>query len=356
MINYLITSTLLSMIGWLAYLFLVRRKAAPWHQKFFIYFILLSSLGLPLITSSEFHDDRWAPPAEQESLAFGTLWQVEESQLQHFCQCENPNIAHRVHYRSNKAYNFFLQHKKTLLLLMGLAMVLVIARMLAQYLFLIYLARTSRKEHRSWKGQGFTILFTPKPQALGAFQLDRPYIIWQEEMKMLEPKEQNAIIQHEISHLRQFNTLEKTLLNLIQCFWLLNPFFYFFRKELDLISERIADQKGWEALGSRKAYASLLVRMKELQSLPLVSAFKGSSLKTRVSYLLQNPQGHWAYPLLALFLVFCLQISFVNDLSAQVDQTVKSLATYEEIYLNHPEEEACYYCTDCHSVCLPEEE
>ncbi len=357
MINYLITSILLSAIGGTTYLLFVKRHAQPLHRKLFIYFVVVSSLSLPALSVNADKISQKTAAIHEIATPFGAQWNVNELQLKHFCNCENPNFAHHVSYRSNALYNFFVKNKKTFTLLLLSAMGLVLLRILFQYIYLFRLMKHSEKEEMLFSGKKYTVLHTPTPHNIGAFQLEKPYIIWQDEMNSLNKAELNAIIQHELSHLRQYNTIEKAILSLIQCWWLLNPFFYFFKNELELISELIADQRGLKELGSRKQYAQLLLRLKELQSLPVVSHFLGSNeLKSRIEYVLKNPPAYSLRPLLTLIFVLGLQLTLVNTLSAQVNNTLQQLETYEEIYLNHPEEEKCYYCTDCHTVCFPGDE
>lgn len=355
MINYLITSIILSAIGGITYMLFVKRQAGPQHRKAFIYVVILSSLGLPALTADADQVQEKVVRVDHVAVPFGTQWNVNEIQLQHYCNCENPNFAHRVSYRSNTLYNFFVKHKMKFTLAILIAMGLVLIKTLLQYLYLFRLMQRSAKEEMIFAGKTYTVLHTPKPHSIGAFQLDKAYIIWQEEMNSLNQAQLNAIIQHELSHLKQYNTIEKAVLSLIQCWWLLNPFLYYFKKELDLVSELIADQHGVAAMGSRKAYATLLLQLKELQSLPLISHFLGADdLKSRIEHVLKSPPTYSHRPVLAMLIVLGLQLTVVNSLSAKVVNTLQQFETYEEIYLNHPEEEACYYCTDCHTVCFPD--
>jgi beta-lactamase regulating signal transducer with metallopeptidase domain len=357
MINYLITSIILSAIGGITYMLFVKRQTRPLHRKLFVYTVIISSLGLPAFTADADQVQQEVIDVSHAALPFGSQWNVDEIQLQHYCNCENPNFAHRVTYRSNTLYNFFVVHKSKFILAILIAMGLVLIRVMLQYIYLFRLMKRSRQEERMFEGKTYTVLHPPKPHSIGAFQLDKAYIIWQDELNTLSEAEVNAIIQHELSHLKQYNTVEKALLNLIQCWWLLNPVLYYFKRELDLISELIADQQGVEALGSRKGYAMLLLRLKELQAVPVISHFLGANdLKSRIEYVLKSPSAYTGKPLLAMAVVLGLQLTLVNSLSAKVVDTLQQFETYEEIYLNHPEEEECYYCTDCHTVCFPGDE
>lgn len=356
MINYLITSILLSAIGGFTYMLFVKRHASAQHRKLFIYMVIISSLGLPAFTVDADQVQENVMIIDDVVVPFGAHWDVNEIQLQHYCNCQQPNFAHRVSYRSNTLYNFFVEHKMKFTLAILIAMGLVLIKVMLQYVYLFKLMKRSDKEEMIFEGKAYTVLHTPKPHSIGAFQLNKSYIIWQEEMNSLDQAQLNAIIQHELSHLKQYNTIEKAILSLIQCWWLLNPFLYFFKKELELVSELIADQRGVKALGSRKSYAILLLQLKELQVLPVISHFLGANdLKSRIEHVLKTPPSYSHRPLLAMFVVLGLQLTVVNSLSAKVVDTLQQFETYEEIYLNHPEEDECYYCTDCHTVCFPED-
>jgi len=358
MINYFITSFLLSAMVGIIYLLILKQRTPALHRKLFIYLVIISSLLLPAFTDYAEDDlSESSLRSEHVAMPFGSQIDLHEIQLKHYCQCENPNFAHHVSYRSNNLYNFFVEHKRSFSLILLIAMGLVLLRIMLQYLYLFRILGQSDKEERIFEGKKYTILHTHKPHSIGAFQLGKAYIIWQEEMGQLSEQEIHAILQHELSHLRQYNTIEKAALSLIQCWWLLNPFFYFFRKELDLISELIADQRGALALGSRKQYAALLLKLTEIQTLAPVSHFLGANdLKSRIQHILKSPPQMTFRPFMAVMLLLGLQFALVNTLSAQVDDTLKQFETYEEIYLNHPEEDSCYYCTDCHTVCFPGDE
>lgn len=357
MISWLITSILLSWTGLTVYLLLVRRRGSAWQRKWFLYAIIGASLILPALLRPV-SDKPIALPEEYAVVAFGQQWHGTDMHLKHFCECEQPNFSHRIRYRTHHWYNVLLEYKYWILGVILTAMMLVLVRLVFQYRYLFMLKKNGRLENRSLDEGDIVILHPEKRIGAGAFQLmGKPYIIWQPEMDHLENSEVNAILSHEYSHLRQYNTLERAGLKLLQCIWLLNPAFYFLQNELDLISELIADEAGSKAMNSRKAYAQLLLNLKVGQRTGLVSGFKtGGRLGTRIRFLLKkNNKPHWALPLMALMLVFGADILTAPRLNAQVDTTLRELATYEEICREYPAEEEVIYCQDCETVCHPGE-
>ncbi|MEZ4774331.1 MAG: M56 family metallopeptidase [Bacteroidia bacterium] len=353
MISFIFTSILLSAVAWLLYFFLIRGKATYSQQKGFIYFSLAASLLLPLTVSFE-ADYFPAPNPTVKPLAFGQ--KIDHSQLTHYCRCENPNYSHRISYRANSWYNFLFDYKNWVGGIISLAVGALVMSFFLQLLFLIHLVHSSEKKQIVLQNTRFFLLKTRKRLGTGAFRLKDKFIIWQPEMDSLSENELHAVFLHELSHLHQWNTLEKAILKMIQCFWFANPFFYFFREELDFLSECIADAEGARAFSNRKAYANLLLNLKSLQHIPLVQHFKGNSLRRRIETLLTDTTtsspGLGFLP--GLMLVLTLQILMVQPVSATVSQTIHDLETYEEIYHKIvPGQTEAVYCTDCETVCFP---
>ncbi|MFK7970530.1 MAG: M56 family metallopeptidase [Bacteroidia bacterium] len=357
MISWLITTVLLSWLGVAVYLLLVKRHASPWQRKWFLYTVLGSSLLAPALMTP-IQDQPVQLPEEHAVVAFGQQMHGTDMHLKHFCNCENPNISHRIYYRTHHWYNVLIDYKSWIIGAILFALSLVILHLLIQYRFLFILRKKSSSHTRYLGDQKVYILHPHKPIGVGAFQLlQKPYIIWQPEMDHLSESEVTGIIAHEYSHLHQFNTLERTVLRLLQCLWLLNPALYFAKKELDLISELIADDAGSNAMRSKKAYAKLLLNLKVRQSNGLVSALQsGGKLGVRIRYLMQNrqyPGGIAAF--LGIAIILLTTFASTPMLSAQVDLTLHDFATYEEIYREHAEEEEVIYCPDCETVCKQEE-
>lgn len=352
MIIYLITSTLLSLIGWGIYVLLVREKYSWKQQKNFILITLMLSFLFPLIFYPKTSQILQPNPLVQP-LAFGQS--IEHHQLQSYCKCQNPDYTHRIKYTANGYLNLLLKNKGWLNVVIGIAISLVICMFLIQLFYLRKLVRTSAQKLVEIKGKKLILLIPQTPHSIGAFRLDKKYVIWQEELSTLSKDEQEAILLHEFAHLKQADTLLKSLLRIAQCFWLLNPAFYYFRKELDLLSECIADEEGASAMKSPVSYANLLVKIKEWQQAPLANYLKGSILFKRIHRLTHRPvPSKLRNYFLSAALLVVLQGVISIPLAQEISNWFLAVETYEEIYQKvdiHNSE--AIYCQDCESVCQP---
>ena len=351
MIQYLFTSALLAVIGWILYLLMVRRRASLPQRKWFIYATILTSMLLPATVSPIQPEIDFFVEESINPLAFGQ-GQINEMHLQQYCRCDQPNYSHRIQYRANAFYYFLFEYKGWFYLALGLAILGVLAKLLLQLTYLRSLVRSSRIESHALDGEAFKLLYPSKAIGVGAFQLGQPYIIWQAEMAELSEAEKRAIFHHELSHLKQRNTLEKALLRILQCWWFFHPVFYYFRRELELISECLADRAGATALPHPRQYAELLLRLKSQQFVSLVQHFRASVLKIRIQTLLVETPRKGKLAIVAFALLLAMQIGLVSPLAAQVSDTLFRLQTYEEIYHKvSPETQEAVYCTDCDTVC-----
>jgi len=351
MITYLFTSILLSLLGAAIY-WAVRGYASPIQRKRLIYTLLAGSLLLPLF-SVHTQPPILKPTPHIRPLHFGA--RVDHSNVQQYCRCESPDYSHWIEYRANAHYNFLLEYKHWVGYGIAIAIGAVLLLLGVQLLYLRHLVNRSQSLPHTYRNESFILLKPHRPIGIGAFWLGKSYIVWEEPLSGLTTEEREAIFAHELSHLKQQNTLEKACFRLLQCLWFANPVFYFLRKELDLLSEFIADQAGSNSLGGVKAYAALLIKLKTLQASPAVSPLTGSVLRLRIEQLVQPAPIKPAYAWLALPIILSLQMLIVTPLKAQVSTTLKDLETYEEIYEHAPSQPEVIYCPDCETVCTPEE-
>ena len=353
MISWLLTSALLSGIGWLLYIIRVKSYATLRQRKLFIYMTLAGSLLIPLIAGIE------STPITEHSQVMAPLeWgeKITSTELQQFCNCVTPDYGHRISYKANATLNWLILHKSEFLQLIIATITLIGIHLLCQTLYLIYLVRTGQKTPMKIGEMQFLLLRHKRLPAIGAFQLLDKYIIWQDGMAHMSDTERAAIYRHELSHLKQRNTLEKIVLRLILCIWFFNPFHYFFRSELGKISEFLADDAGAELLGSKKAYAHLLLKVQQWKQLPsLVTGIGKTFLAVRIARLLETPSEK-SKPSLSWMLLFVilLQFSCASPLLNGVDHSLQELGAYEEIFHKvDVNQEDAIYCTDCESVCQP---
>lgn len=357
MIYFILVSTLLSLLGYTVYRFWVQKRLGLQLRKRYLYFMVAASLTLPLsfpTLQDWFHLQQTVQIESQSPLV--AFRQVPLPALQQFCHCEQPNYSHRFLYRSNLIFNLLIQHKAYLSALVGLAMLGVGVHLLLQLLYLQRLVKGSRIEEIDWQGKNIKLLHPPRAHGLGAFQLDKDYLIWQEGMEKLPPESLSAVLAHELSHLQQFNTLEKALLNFLQCVWLANPVFYALRKELALLSELIADRAAIPQMESPQQYARLLLDLHKGFVPAMAQGLKQHSLKSRIEFILRASPAPRQKMSVALPLVMgaLLQLGVGLPVSAKVEASLAEFAQYQHVYQHQPEQEEGYYCTDCESFCVDE--
>lgn len=352
MINYIITSSLLVIPAWLLYVCLVRNRTTLQRQKIYLYVMLTGSLVFPLVFPMG-ESTFLAPHPQVEAMGFGT--RIDHHALQQYCRCEQPNYAHRIRYRANIWYHFLFKNKSWLSLGILMAMSSVLMMLIVQLFYLKGLIKQSRQESIEIDGDVCVLLYPKQAHSVAAFWLGKSYIVWQAQLEDLSEEERLAVYRHELSHLHQFNTVEKAAFRFLQCLWGLNPVFYLIRKELNLLSEYLADESGTLAL-PRKQYAHLLLHLQSLKSVPFAAHFGHSDLRKRIEHLLQPPAPtRFPYWQVAIGAIFALQLICVFPLSAEVSQTLKELSTYEVIYHKvDPDTKEAVYCTDCETVCTPD--
>lgn len=351
MITYLLTTTLLSWLGMGIYWGVVRRRATLMQQRSFIHVIILASLTLPLLTPKHVQPTL-SPTPHVAALPFGAP--LDHGDLKRYCRCERPDYTHRIHYRTSATYNFLLSHKYWLGYAIAIAVAITFLILMLQIGYLWRLVRRSRHQPINVDGHSCIILIPERPLGIGAFYLGKSYILWQESLAQLSEAERQAIYRHELSHLLQGNTIEKALLRLIQCLWLANPAFYLMRKELELLSEFIADRTASRSFGGIKPYASLLLKVKLLQAPKVTSALTGSKLRRRIEQMVQPTRESRVLGWLGLSLALIFQMALTSPLSISISDTINKIETYEEISQQAPPETEVIYCQDCETVCLPE--
>lgn len=352
MIAFLLTTVCLSCAGFLLYLLLMRRASAA-QQKGFLYTATLAAWIFPAFLW-------WQTPhiQQEKPVPFGAALltaQPTEASLQQLCHCPAPNYGHRVQYRTHAWLNFLLDRTGLLMGLLLAAMGVVVLIGIGEWLFLRRLLTRSQTASLTLLGSTYAVLYPSKPQGVGAFWLGKAWVVWQPELEGLAPEELHAILQHELSHIRQRHTAERFVLRLLQCAWFLNPAFYLLRRELHRIGECIADGHGATALGDPARYARLLVAFAQRKTAPVVQAFSRKPLLyRRVAYLLGPRRlGRVAF---IVSVAICLGMNGLlgNFAYARFVRGIAQVQAYHTVYVQHPTRDTLLYCPDCETVCEPE--
>ena len=136
-------------------------------------------------------------------------------------------------------------------------------------------------------------------------------IFWRDDIS-LQDETGKQILQHEITHIKQKHSWDKLFVQLVMCFYWINPFYHLIKKELYLIHEFIADEKAIEQ-SDANAFAKMLLTTQfgKFKFLPAQSIFY-SSIKRRLIMLTKskNPKFNYLRRIMVLPLVACVVCLF----------------------------------------------
>lgn len=152
-------------------------------------------------------------------------------------------------------------------------------------------------------------------------------IFWRNDINLQE-ETGKQILQHEITHIQQKHSWDKIFIQIVLCFFWMNPIFYLIKKELYLIHEFIADEHAVKHADA-DAFARMLLtaRFGKFEFLPAQSIFY-SSIKRRLTMLTvsKKTQFHYLRRLLVLPLLVSVICLFAFTIKAnQQDEDIKSL-------------------------------
>lgn len=140
------------------------------------------------------------------------------------------------------------------------------------------------------------------------------YIFWNSHID-IDTITGRQIFKHEVAHIQQKHTHDKLFVNILLIFCWCNPFFWLYRKELNMIHEFIADKKAVEDSDTAAFAAMILQAAYPKHRFGLVNNFFYSPIKRRLLMLNKNKNPRINYigrimvlPLLVLiFAAFSLK-------------------------------------------------
>lgn len=137
------------------------------------------------------------------------------------------------------------------------------------------------------------------------------YIFWNAEIDIQTPAGKQ-ILQHELTHVKQYHSIDKIGIQLILIVGWFNPFFWLLKKELDMIHEFIADKKSVENGDTASLAQMLLTTAYPGQQFPLTNPFFFSPIKRRLKMLtnVKNPSFSYARRIVVLPLLSIVILLF----------------------------------------------
>lgn len=309
MIHYILLSCLLSLLGGAIYFGGLRQRLTVLHAKYTLLAIIVLSWAIPLLVPSL---PTYTTSLQKDFLVDYrqyTKWNVvdiedkslvacykEASSSKEQCHCEVTQKSEIVQFQYNPYYNFLLTCKAPVFWFFVVMFALFTLDLLLKLGCLLWLLANSQKEKRTLANTTFYLL-RPAVQlpdlAVSSFTLWQHYIIWTPELELqFDKQEQQAILLHEVAHLQQRDTWQQVLLYTLRLVWWMQPMYYWFKRELGVLNEYVADDFAAAHFGNPKAYAKVLVKAKELQlqkhEMSLLLAFAKGLFRQRVVRLVQQ--------------------------------------------------------------------
>ena len=120
------------------------------------------------------------------------------------------------------------------------------------------------------------------------------YIFWNEEIDLQSATGQQ-ILQHELTHVKEKHSVDNIITQVVMIFGWFNPFFWWARKELQMIHEFIADQKSVDKGDASALAAMLLTAIYPQQQYLLTNSFFFSPIKRRILMITNNKNPRFSY-------------------------------------------------------------
>jgi len=155
------------------------------------------------------------------------------------------------------------------------------------------------------------------------------YIFWNAEIDIQTPAGKQ-ILQHELTHVTQYHSIDKIVIQLNLIAGWFNPFFWLLEKELDMIHEFIADKKSVEHGDTASLAQMLLTTAYPGQQFPLTNPFFFSPIKRRLKMLTstKNPTFNYLRRLIVLPLLAVVVLLFAFRAKENTNTIVPLSKTY----------------------------
>lgn len=148
----------------------------------------------------------------------------------------------------------------------------------------LYLIRTLLKKYPVQRVEDVAFVNTEDDSTPFSFL---KYIFWNSSID-IDTTTGRQIFKHEVAHIQEKHTHDKLFVNIILIFCWCNPFFWLYRKELNMIHEFIADKKAVEDSDTSAFAAMILQAAYPKHRFELANNFFYSPIKRRLMMLTKN--------------------------------------------------------------------
>jgi beta-lactamase regulating signal transducer with metallopeptidase domain len=305
---YLLKVIICSGILYGYYLLLLRNKVFHKYNRFYLMVSVVLSLLLPLIKINF-----WQQQTEGQAAVIKVLQAVSSGD----------EYMDNIIVTAQTNNSFDLENLYPFLYL------LVSAILLAVFLHTLYVIAGLLKKYPRQTIDKISFINTDAKSTPFSFF---NYIFWNHNIDM-ESGTGNQIFKHELAHVEEKHTHDKIFINIILIFFWCNPFYWLYRKELNMIHEFIADKKAVEDSDTSAFAAMILQATYPQHRFQLTNNFFYSPIKRRLLMLTKskNPKVNYVgrvmvLPLLVLiFAAFTIKVKN-EDNKIKAEQTLTSFA------------------------------
>lgn len=317
---YLLKVIICSGILYGYYWLLLRNKVFHKYNRFYLMASVMLSLLLPLIKINF-----WQPTADQPSGVIKVL-QVVSSGDEYM---DNITVS-----TNNNAESFDVTQ------LYPFAYLLVSLILLTVFLHTLFVIFNLLKKYPKQTIDKISFINTDAKSTPFSFL---NYIFWNHNIDM-QTTTGNQIFKHEVAHVEEKHTYDKLFINIVLIFFWCNPFYWLYRKELNMIHEFIADKKAVEDSDTEAFAAMILQATYPQHRFQLTNNFFYSPIKRRLLMLTRNKNPKVNYvgrimvlPLLVLiFAAFTFKVKneATKNNPAQIADSIARITATEDFFAN----------------------
>lgn len=154
------------------------------------------------------------------------------------------------------------------------------------------------------------------------------YIFWNSSID-INSTTGRQIFKHEVAHIEEKHTYDKLFINFTLIFCWCNPFFWLYRKELNMIHEFIADKKAVEDSDTSAFAAMILQAAYPRHRFELANNFFYSPIKRRLLMLTKNNSPKVSYIARLMVLPLAALIFAAFSLKAKTNPKTRKLVPFE---------------------------
>ena len=351
---YITLSYILSLAGFFGYKYLCR-SSSPTQKKIYIHAVVICSLALPYpllqITASPLNlsflqGSNNEEIASADHAAISECYKMALNEVD-FCNCQDLEMGNIVLLSEDPILNRYLDNKSMLWIISVTIILALLVVLLLRIGYLVFLIKTSERNQIRIGKQTYTILRHPTRHYAASFRLIKKYILWKPSLDLMDENAKKAVLYHEVAHLRNWDTWQQIFLSLLKVIWIVNPFFYFIKRELSLISEYMADAFAVKNTGDPAMYASLLIQLKENQQYGIHQQFGADDLRLRIMNILEPQENDKRFFLPVLFSSILLMISIGVFAAPPVKNQVYTVKNYEMVHAKKEATGKNYFCKSC---------